>query len=627
MNESSHRIRAGKRTFPCALCCFAGTLWAGTFFPSTLRSAPQEVSLIIRPTMVEYTYVPQFGDSLAMQDRLVAVGDTVWSGGVEGLPSTGKTGAVHLYDLSNIASPTRVARVTGFDSGAESRFGTSVAISGNYLLVGAPKQEAIGAAYLFDISDPANPVEKAKIVASDRASNSDFGISVAIDGNYALIGTPSTGGTSGAAYLFDISTPTSPVEKKKLTAQSPQNGDLFGISVAVNAATNRVLIGATYPGSPGFAELYSIATPTAPSFLTALNATADESNSNGFGFAVDLSATAALVGAPQRDDMGVGNDTGAAYLFDLSSPTSPSGVQIVASDRGANHQFGRALKMDGNNAAIGARGTLSGLDGVFGYHFDISNLASPSQQGKLLPGNLRLFYQSMGIAIDKNLAVLSPVNDTDDSRTPAASVFKLFDAEIDLFPEEPVSGIPMMVYPGDSFSVNCDVTNMGNIDPSSFVVGVHLSGDNVVTHRDSQVGSLSLDTLAPGTTDSISIPVTIPDGFRLGYYYVGIYADASREITETDETNNTWVSTELLQIGTDEAIAKQGEIDAVDAQIAALDRKIKKLNRRAVKARKLGKRDLFKRLKKKIRKLKAKQRALLTKRSHLASELEALLVP
>ncbi len=596
-----------------------------TFYSIEAVSAPEEVGLIIRPTIRDVATVPQFGDSLAMRDPFVFVGDPRWDEWEEAdNPSAGRPGAVHIYDVTNPAAPVRRSRFFAADSQTDGYFGTSVAVSGNLLLVGAPLQEFIGAAYLFDVSTPDSPVELAKLVATNRVSGSQFGLSVAIDGNLALIGAPGSGSSAGAAYLFDLSNPSSPVEKAELSAQSPANGDQFGRSVAIHAATNRVLVGA--PSGVGSAELHDISTLTSPSLLSTLGATADESSGNGFGMAVGLTARAALVGAPGRDDTGVGDDTGAAYLFDLANPSSPSGVQIIASDRGARHRLGYVLQLDDNHAVIGATGTLSGLDGVIGYHFDVSNLASPVQSGKLLPGNLRLFYQAMGIAMDRNFAVLAPVNDTENSRPPAVSLFRLFDASVDLQHVGPTTGIPVEVLPGEQFTIHSNVSVTGNVDSGPFTIGAHLSSDSVVTSVDPLIGSLPHDAVDAGATEAYSVVATIPHGFRLGHYYAGLTLDTSNIVSETDESNNSWVATATIMVGTPAAIQTQGAIDGVDALLSSADRMLATQKRKFRKARKKKKKSLTKRIKRKIKKLNASKTTLGAQRQSLSTQLNSQLV-
>ena len=89
-----------------------------------------------------------------------------------------------------------------------------VAIEGNKVLFGVPFHDNnVGVAYLYDVSqqpNPLNPEEREKTILENPSpdSNDWFGISVAIDDNYAVIGayfehTGEEGGRIGAAYLFD----------------------------------------------------------------------------------------------------------------------------------------------------------------------------------------------------------------------------------------------------------------------------------------------------------------------------------------------------------------------------------------------------------------------------------------
>ncbi len=96
------------------------------------------------------------------------------------------------------------------DGAALDFFGASVAISGTIAIVGAPGDDdngnATGSAYLFDISDPANSIQIAKLLASDGAPFDWFGFSVAISGTTAIVGAlfdDDNGSESGSAYLFD----------------------------------------------------------------------------------------------------------------------------------------------------------------------------------------------------------------------------------------------------------------------------------------------------------------------------------------------------------------------------------------------------------------------------------------
>src|SRR6056300_674350 len=110
-------------------------------------------------------------------------------------------------------------KIVASDGAANDQFGNSVAISGNYAIVGAyaddDKGSASGSAYIFNVNTGA---ELHHLLASDGAADDWFGHSVAISGNYAIVGAPNDDdnlSNSGSAYIFNVQTGA---ELHKLTA-------------------------------------------------------------------------------------------------------------------------------------------------------------------------------------------------------------------------------------------------------------------------------------------------------------------------------------------------------------------------------------------------------------------------
>ncbi len=131
------------------------------------------------------------------------------------------------------------------DATAADDFGYSVAISGNTAIVGAHGNDDVGlesgSAYLFDIT---TGNQLAKLTASDAAARDWFGRSVAISDNTAIVGAYGDGG--GSAYLFDITTGN---QLAKLTASDAATDDLFGYSVAISG--NTAIVGACFDDDAG----------------------------------------------------------------------------------------------------------------------------------------------------------------------------------------------------------------------------------------------------------------------------------------------------------------------------------------------------------------------------------------
>ena len=227
-----------------------------------------------------------------------------------------------------LVAPTAMAgqldfsqKLTAPDGANEDYFGNSVAIDGTRALVGAYGDDDngndSGSAYLFDTTTGSL---LQKLTAPDGASGDAFGVSVAIDGTTALVGSwldRDNGNNSGSAYLFDTTTGSL---LQKLTAPDGAKGDIFGISVAIDGTT--ALVGAMFDDDNGndSGSTYLFDTTTG-SLLQKLTAP-DGATMDYFGFSVAIDGTTALVGAYLDDDNG--SDSGSAYLFESKSVGEPS---------------------------------------------------------------------------------------------------------------------------------------------------------------------------------------------------------------------------------------------------------------------------------------------------------------
>ena len=145
------------------------------------------------------------------------------------------------------------------------RFGTSVALSGDRVLIGAPEDDTqgadVGQAHLFDATTGAllQTFDDPTVTSFDQ-----FGTSVALSGDRVLIGAPgddTQGGNVGQAHLFDA---TTGALLQTFDDPTVTSADLFGGSVALSG--DRVLIGApfddTHGDNVGQAHLFDATTGT-----------------------------------------------------------------------------------------------------------------------------------------------------------------------------------------------------------------------------------------------------------------------------------------------------------------------------------------------------------------------------
>ena len=141
-------------------------------------------------------------------------------------------GSAFLFDATTGAE---LMQLLPTDGDTDDEFGISVGIDGGRAVVGAWQNTDFGidtgSAYLFDTATGA---QVAKLLASDASFFDKFGSSVAIDGNTVIVGAPGAHGpgtTSGAVYLFDA---TTGAEIAKLFPLDGEDGDRFGTSVDIS---------------------------------------------------------------------------------------------------------------------------------------------------------------------------------------------------------------------------------------------------------------------------------------------------------------------------------------------------------------------------------------------------------
>ena len=147
----------------------------------------------------------RFGASVALDGDVALLG----APGADG-PASRDAGTAHVFARTEDGW-SRQATLTAGDGGAGDRFGASVALSGNRALVGAwgekrPNGELAGAAYVFARSS-GTWTREAKLAPADGGFLDKFGVSVALDGGHALIGSKDddpNDDAGGAAYVYEV---------------------------------------------------------------------------------------------------------------------------------------------------------------------------------------------------------------------------------------------------------------------------------------------------------------------------------------------------------------------------------------------------------------------------------------
>jgi hypothetical protein len=285
-------------------------------------------------------------------------------------------GAAYVFRRTG-ANWSEAQKLTADDAAAFDQFGWSVALSGDTALIGATGasiggNNGQGAAYAFTEAG-GSWQQTGKFSSIDGAAADNFGWSVALDGSTALVGTGFVAiGENiyqGAAYVFDGSR-GSWTQVQKLTASNGAAYDFFGLSVALSGDTALVgADGAATDGDPFSNQGVAYEFVESGGAWTELQqlAASDGQPSDGFGEWVSLAGDNALVGAPGVTVDGHASQ-GAAYLFtrDDGAGNWTQAHTFLASDGGENDQFGWEVALSGSTALIGAYGATVGTNGFQG---------------------------------------------------------------------------------------------------------------------------------------------------------------------------------------------------------------------------------------------------------------------
>ncbi|PHR93413.1 MAG: hypothetical protein COA69_04880 [Robiginitomaculum sp.] len=310
--------------------------------------------------------------------NVVLSGDTIVIGAMRDDDKGENSGSAHVYIRSeNIWN--HQAKITAADGAKDDAFGQSLALSGDTVIIGAPRDDDngknTGSVYVFTRIG-ANWQQQAKLTADDGASGDLFGISVALSGDTILVGADlhdNIAPNAGAVYVYTRSG-NSWSQQAKLTAADGGETDIFGVRVALSGDT--ALISARrddddimgVDAGSVYVFVRSGMAWTQQEKLTAPDGVADDR----FGRSVALMGDTALIGAMFRDDKG--ENSGSAYLFERNGKTWVYKAKLTAADGAADDVFGWSVAIAPGTAIVSAsRDDDNGSQSGSVYVFDIHN--------------------------------------------------------------------------------------------------------------------------------------------------------------------------------------------------------------------------------------------------------------
>ena len=277
-------------------------------------------------------------------------------------------GAAYVFRRVGENSWSRGVILTG-GTRRNTRYGESVAIDGDYIVVGAPVEStsasdaSLRGAVFINRRVGDNTWSVPVRINPPNANTGDtidyFGFSVAIAGDYVVVGAPREdigGNRAGSSFVFHRTGENVWDAGVMLAASDAAAGDEFGFSVAI--AGDYVVVGAPFDddGGTDTGSVYVFHRTGVNTWDSGVKLTAtDAADNDQFGYSVAIDGDHILVGAPFDDD---GDDsTGSVYVFHRTGVnTWDSGTKIAAPFATAGGTFGYSVAIDGDYLVVGSRG-------------------------------------------------------------------------------------------------------------------------------------------------------------------------------------------------------------------------------------------------------------------------------
>jgi len=328
-----------------------------------------------------------FGWAVAISGNTAAVSARFEEGPGNSLLNSG---AVYVFVRTG-STWTQQAYLRAPNADAHDLFGTSVALSGDILAVGAPGEDGSaesksplnndvpgsGAVYTYARSG-STWTHQIRIKAPNAGESDTFGTSVALSNDFLFIGAPNESNSTsnlatdndnatnaGAVYVYSAD-PLSWNLHSYLKASTTDTADLFGDTLAVSG--NTLVVGATNDGNNGRCAVFTY-DGTSWSEQAILVGSNTQPN-DLFGTGLAISGDTIVVGAPSEDTglngmiMSANEEVGAAYVFVRNAGVWTEQAILKASNAGFGDEFGHSVAISGDLVAIGAINEDSDLSSV-----------------------------------------------------------------------------------------------------------------------------------------------------------------------------------------------------------------------------------------------------------------------
>ena len=299
----------------------------------------------------------QFGHSVSVSGDTMVIGAPY-----DDDNNRDQSGSVYVLTRSSNGAWTQQQKLTaGSDAVANDNFGQSVSVSGDTVVVGTPSHGAggSGTTYVFVRSSSGAWTRQQKLKASDGGSNYDyFGASVSVSGDTIIVGAygyDDDGKSNvGRAYVF-VRSSSAWTHQANLTAGSDaREYENFGYSVSVSGDTAVVGLSSWMSTHQQRAYVFVRSSSGVWTQQAKLTAGSDTGTEDSFGHSVSVSGETIVVGAYRHDANGQ-HDSGSAYVFVRSSSGawSQQAKLTAGSDVSYQGHFGQSVSISGDIIVVG----------------------------------------------------------------------------------------------------------------------------------------------------------------------------------------------------------------------------------------------------------------------------------
>jgi hypothetical protein len=251
-------------------------------------------------------------------------------------------------------------KLTATDSEIQNGFGSAVAIDGDYAIIGAlwddTNGEDSGSAYIFK-NQGGNWIQQQKLVPGEIEAYDMFGVSVEIQGDYAIIGAKEdysyTHNQNGAVYIYKRNGETWD-KQQIITASDGAMSDAFGYTLSIYDDT--LIVGAPYDDDNGenTGSVY-VFKLIDESWIQDTKLTAsDAKNYDFFGSSISLYQDTVVIGAISSSYFHI-DKIGSAYIFKRNDESWTQEAILRASDENTYNEFGNEVSIYDDIAVINSK--------------------------------------------------------------------------------------------------------------------------------------------------------------------------------------------------------------------------------------------------------------------------------